>query len=305
MPIPDYQSLMLPVLGLSRNHEEQPIAKLRMYLAFRLKLSGDELAERLASDSQTVFSSRVAWAVQYLKQAGLLETVRRGVYKITDRGSALLQGDPTEITVQTLRQFPEFLEFLGKGSRSEAEDSAPFDGAAETKDTPEELLENSYQVLRDALAHDLLETIKNGTPAAFEQIVVDLLVAMGYGGSVEDAGKVVGKSGDGGIDGIIKQDKLGLDALYVQAKRWKDVVGSPEIMKFSGSLTKNHASRGVFITTSTFTKDASEFVEAMPQKIVLIDGKQLASLMVEYDVGVSATRTYILKRLDQDYFENL
>lgn len=151
----------------------------------------------------------------------------------------------------------------------------------------------------------MLESIKNGTPAAFEQIVVDLLVAMGYGGSVEDAGKVVGKSADGGIDGIIKQDKLGLDAIYVQAKRWKDVVGSPEVMKFSGSLTKRHANRGVFITTSTFTKDASEFVEAMPQKIVLIDGKLLASLMIEHNVGVSPMRSYTLKRLDQDYFDNL
>ena len=175
----------------------------------------------------------------------------------------------------------------------------------DTKATPEESMESSFQVLRDALVHELLETIKSGTPAAFEQIVVDLLLAMGYGGSVEDAGRVVGKSGDGGIDGIIKQDKLGLDAIYVQAKRWKDGVGSPEIMKFSGSLTKRHANRGVFITTSTFTKDALEFVEAMPQKIVLIDGKQLASLMIENDVGVSPTKEYTLKRLDQDYFENL
>jgi restriction system protein len=147
--------------------------------------------------------------------------------------------------------------------------------------------------------------MKTGTPTAFEQTVVDLLVAMGYGGSVEDAGKVVGRSGDGGIDGIIKQDKLGLDAIYVQAKRWKDSVGSPEIMRFSGSLTKRHANRGVFITTSTFTKDALEFVEAMPQKIILVDGKQLALLMIEHDVGVSPTKVYTLKRLDQDYFENL
>ena len=175
----------------------------------------------------------------------------------------------------------------------------------ETKATPEESLENSYQVLREALARELLETIGNGTPAAFERLVVHLLVAMGYGGSVEDAGRVVGKSGDGGIDGIIKQDKLGLDVIYVQAKRWKDVVGSPEIMRFSGGLTKRHATRGVFITTSSFTKDALDFVEAMPQKIILVDGKQLASLMIEHGVGESSTKTYTLKRLDQDYFESL
>ncbi len=219
-------------------------------------------------------------------------------------GYPLLKGKLGAISVKTLRQFPEFNEFEQKGSESE-QPAVSASALIDPKSTPEESLENSYQILRETLAHDLLEAIKDGTPAAFEQIVVDLLVSMGYGGSVEDAGKVVGKSGDGGIDGVIKQDKLGLDAIYVQAKRWKDVVGSSEIMKFSGSLTKKHASRGVFITTSTFTRDASEFVEAMPQKIVLIDGKQLASLMIEHDVGVSRIRVYTLKRLDQDYFENL
>lgn len=304
MPIPDYQSLMLPVLRLVEDRKEHTVSEMRQRIADQLGLTEGELAERLASDSQTVFANRVGWAVQYLKSAGAIRAVRRGLYGITDRGLSLLKTQPSEITVKTLRQFPEFIEFEGRSSESEqtAEPTAPHD---ETKATPEESLENSYQVLRDALVHELLETIKNGTPAAFERIVVDLLVAMGYGGSVEDAGKVVGKSGDGGIDGIIKQDKLGLDAIYVQAKRWKDVVGSPEIMKFSGSLTKRHANRGVFITTSTFTRDALEFVEAMPQKIVLVDGKQLASLMIEHDVGVSSTKAYTLKRLDQDYFENL
>jgi restriction system protein len=194
-----------------------------------------------------------------------------------------------------LRRFPEFLEFHGKGAVTDGA-ATPDPPPQEVKATPEESLEQSYQTLREALVTELLETIKNGTPAAFEKIVVDLLVAMGYGGSVEDAGKVVGKSGDGGIDGIIKQDKLGLDFLYVQAKRWKDVVGSQEIMKFSGS--------SVFITTS-FSKDALEYVEEMPQRIILIDGRRLASLMIEHNVGVAPAKTYTLKRLDQDYFENL
>lgn len=294
---------MLPVLRLVEDHEKHPLAEIREKIAEELKLSDEELAARQASGSQTLFANRIAWAVQYLKSAALIEAVSRGVYKLTDRGVSILNAKPTEITLKMLRQYPEFLEFEGKGAVSEQ--TIPTTPLSEAKATPEETLANSFQVLRDSLAHDLLEAIQNGTPAAFEQIVVDLLVAMGYGGSVEDAGKVVGKSGDGGIDGIIKQDKLGLDAIYVQAKRWKDVVGSPEIMRFSGGLTKRHASRGVFITTSTFTKDALEFVEAMPQKIVLIDGKRLASLMIEHDVGVSATRSYILKRLDQDYFENL
>jgi restriction system protein len=249
MPIPDYQSLMLPVLRLAGDRKEHSLAEFRQRIGTEFNLSEEELAERLASDSQTVFANRIAWAVQYLKAAMLLKSVRRGVYQITDRGLALLKEKPSEINARTLRQFPEFLEFHDKGSAADvtAVATAP---SPEIKETPEESLEHSYQALREALATELLETIKNGTPAAFEKIVVDLLVAMGYGGSVEDAGKVVGKSGDGGIDGIIKQDKLGLDFLYVQAKRWKDVVGSPEVMKFSGSLTKKHANRGVFITTS-------------------------------------------------------
>jgi restriction system protein len=223
---------------------------------------------------------------------------------------SISKDNPVEIELKTLRQFPEFVRFEGKTSESEVgSESEPTTlqvvQTNDGKSTPEELLENSYQILQDALATELLETIKGGTPAAFEKIVVDLLVAMGYGGSVEDAGKVVGKSGDGGIDGIIKQDKLGLDFLYVQAKRWKDVVGSPEVMKFSGSLTKKHANRGVFITTSMFTKDALEYVEEMPQRIILIDGRRLASLMIEHNVGVAPAKTYTLKRLDQDYFENL
>ncbi|HUE00297.1 MAG TPA: restriction endonuclease [Bryobacteraceae bacterium] len=293
---------MLPVLRLAGDRKEHSLGEFRQRIADEFNLSEQELAERLASDSQTVFANRIAWAVQYLKAAVALKSIRRGVYRITDRGLALLKEKPSEINARTLRRFPEFLEFheKGSGSDSPAISTPP---SSEVKETPEESLEHSYQTLREALVTELLEAIRIGTPAAFERIVVDLLVAMGYGGSVEDAGKVVGKSGDGGIDGTIKQDKLGLDFLYVQAKRWKDVVGSPEIMKFSGSLTKKHANRGVF--TSVFTKDALEYVEEMPQRIILIDGRQLAALMIEHDVGVAPAKTYTLKRLDQDYFENL
>lgn len=304
MPIPDYQSLMLPVLRVLADRKEYSVAHIRERIASELKLSNEELAERLASDSQTVFANRVGWAVQYLKAAVAIKANRRGVYQITDRGLLLLKERASEITAKTLRQFPEFVDFHEKSSGAEPA-TAAVSPANETKATPEESLEQSYQILRDALANELLEAIKNGTPAGFEKIVVDLLVAMGYGGSVEDAGKVVGKSGDGGIDGIIKQDKLGLDFLYVQAKRWKDVVGSQEVMKFSGSLTKKHANRGVFITTSWFSRDALEYIEEMPQRIILIDGKHLASLMIEHNVGVAPAKTYTLKRMDQDYFENL
>jgi restriction system protein len=304
MPIPDYQSLMLPILQVIRDQQETPLARLREQMAEQLRLSNEDLAERLASGSQTVFSNRIAWAVQFLKEASAVQAVRRGVYTITDRGLLLLRNSSSGITVKTLRQFPEFLEFQG---------DRPADPAAltvsasqpEAKETPEEALERNSKLLHDALANDLLETVRNGTPAAFEQLVVDLLLAMGYGGSDEDAGKVVGRSGDGGVDGIIKQDRLGLDAVYVQAKRWKDVVGSPELMKFSGGLTGKRASKGVFITTSGFTRDASEYAERLSQKIVLIDGRELASLMIKYNVGVTRAQKYELKRLDQGYFDSL
>lgn len=196
MPIPDYQSLMLPVLRIASDRNEHSLSEIREQIADELKLTEDELAERLASDSQTIFANRIAWAVQYLKSAGALRPVRRGVYAITDRGISLFDSHPSAITVRTLRQFPEFAEFEGKGS--ERENGSVAVTPAEAKATPEESLESSFQVLRDALAHELLEAVRNGTPAAFERIVVDLLVAMGYGGSVEDAGKVVGKSGDRG-----------------------------------------------------------------------------------------------------------
>ncbi|BDC49351.1 restriction endonuclease [Bryobacterales bacterium F-183] len=304
MSIPDYQSLMLPVLRAVADREEYTVAAIRANTAAALGLSADELAERLASGTQAVFANRIGWAVQYLKAAGVIRAVRRGVYQVTDRGLDLLATRPPELSVKALRRYPEFLEFLARaaGNPSAGTVAAPVN---ENKATPEELLESSFKELRLALTRDLLDQVSNGSPAAFEQIVVDLLVAMGYGGSVEDAGKVVGRSGDGGIDGVIKQDKLGLDVIYIQAKRWKDNVGSPEVMKFSGSLTKRHASRGVFITTSSFTKDAMDFVESMPQKIVLIDGLQLASLMIEHNVGVAPAKSYTIKRIDQDYFDNL
>ena len=304
MPIPDYQSLMFPVLEVLNDGKGHAVSDMRQRIAQTLDLSDQELSERLASGSQTVFANRVGWAVQFLKSAGTIRAVKRGVYEINDRGASLLKKRPSGITLKMLRQFPEFVEFEGRRGAPE-QATVPSPSATETKATPEEVLEINFTLLRDALVRELLETISNGTPAAFEQIVIDLLVAMGYGGSVEDAGKVVGKSGDGGIDGVIKQDKLGLDVVYVQAKRWKDVVGSPEIMRFSGSLTKRHATKGVFITTSYFSRDALEYVEAMPQKIVLIDGAKLALFMIDHNVGVAPAKTYVLKRLDQDYFESL
>lgn len=302
VPVPDYQALMRPVLQVTSDQAEHALSVVRQEVAAVIGLPESDLAARLGNGSQTVFANRIAWAVQYLKAAKALETVRRGVYRITERGLELLRDHPADLTVQKLRIFPEFVEFYGG---STIESGEIHDAETPARDTPDETLSRSFELQREALVSEILEAIQNGTPAAFEKLVVDVLVAMGYGGSVEDAGRVVGKSGDGGIDGIIKQDKLGLAEIYVQAKRWKDAVRSPEIMKFSGGLTKRHASKGVFITSSRFTPDAQEYVESMPQKIVLIDGKRLAALMIEHNVGVAAEKTFTMKRLNPTYFEQL
>jgi restriction system protein len=302
--IPNFQTLLAPVLRLTSDQQEHPLAQIRSQVARELNLTEEALAERLARSSQTVFANRIAWAVQYLKAAQALEPVRRSVYKITQRGLSLREANPSGITAQTLRQFPEFREFQGRGdaeSRTEATSPTP----EESVDTPEESLDRSFQIQRDALASDLLEAVHNGSPAAFEKLVVDLLLAMGYGMPAKESGRIVGGPGDGGIDGIIQQDKLGLEEIYLQAKRWKDNVGSPEIMKFSGALTKKNAHHGVFITSSGFTADAIEHVRGLSQKIVLIDGKRLASLMIDHNVGVTPDKTFQLKRLDPTYFENL
>jgi restriction system protein len=307
VPIPDYQSLMSPLLEIASDGAEHTLAELRTQLSARLALSESDLAERISSGTQTVFWNRVAWAVQYLKAAHAIEPVRRATYRITDRGRSLLVSG--EVRVKALRQFPEFAEFAGKGSVDPASDQeviSPSDiQASDSSETPEESLDRNFRLHRDALAAELLESVRNGSPAAFERLVVELLVAMGYGGTDAGAGEVVGKSGDGGIDGIIKQDKLGLDSIYIQAKRWRGNVGSPEIMQFSGGLTKRHATRGVVITPSGFSKDAKEYVQSLPQNIILVDGPQLASLMIEYGVGVVSDKTYTLKQVNPSYFENL
>lgn len=301
MAIPDFQSLMLPILRYLHDGREHEVADIRARIAAEFHISDQDQAVRLPSGTTTLFMNRVGWALTHLKGAQTIRSVRRATYSITERGASLVT--LPAVNMKVLNQFPEYRELRARTANEDNSGlSAP---QLEPKATPEETLESSFEALRDALLSEIQETLTGVTPGEFERIVVDLLLAMGYGGSIEGAGEVVGKSGDGGIDGIIKQDKLGLDAIYIQAKRWADSVGSPEIMKFSGGLTKKHATRGVFITTSTFTKDARDFVQGMPQKIVLIDGRQLASLMIDYNVGVSLRKTYVLKRLDPGYFEDL
>jgi restriction system protein len=306
MAVPDYQSVMLPLLQFaSRKATEISTNEAVDALAKELALTEDDLKELLPSGIQSTFINRVGWASTYMKKAGLLETTRRGFYRITDRGRDLLKKQPKAINVKLLKQYPEFLEFQQlKGTRSGDKTNELKKTPDISTATPSEALEEAYENLRDELADELLGRLKNISPAFFERVVVELLVKMGYGGSRADAGKAIGRSGDGGIDGIIKEDKLGLDVVYIQAKRWdNNPVGRPDVMQFAGALQAQRANKGIFITTSRFTDDARNYVSQIGSKIVLIDGEQLTSLMIEHDVGVSTVSLYPVKKVDSDYFE--
>ncbi len=301
--VPDFQSLMLPVLERLSSGGEQASSVIRQAVSSSLSLSAEDLATMLPSGRQTTFGNRVAWALSYLKQAGLAESPRRGIYRITSRGAGVLAEHPDRIDIQYLMRFQEFVAFR----TSSADISAPVPIAdktlAETTPlTPDEQIRLGYSRLKTNLAAELLERVRQVSPKFFEELVVELLVAMGYGGSREDASSVRGGSGDEGIDGIIKEDRLGLDTIYIQAKRWKENIGRPEIQRFAGALQGQRARKGVFITTSTFTADAGTYAANLQTTIVLIDGSQLAQLMLESGIGVSQTGTVKLLRLDEDYF---
>lgn len=300
MAIPDYQTVMLPLLRALTPGQEISMRELTECLAREFKLTPPEREELLPSGNQSIFENRVGWARTYLKKAGLVDSPRRGCVRITPRGQEVLAMAPDRIDNRFLSRFPEFLEFQGK-----KEEQANVLSAATplVTETPEELLESAYQSLRDQLANDLLATIKSASPAFFERLVIDLLLKMGYGGSRREAGEAMGRTGDEGIDGIIKEDRLGLDIIYLQAKRWSNTtVGRPEIQKFAGALQGQRARKGIFITTSTFTQEARDFVAMIDSKIILIDGKRLAELMIEHNVGVTPVASYDVKRVDSDYF---
>lgn len=300
MPIPDFQSLMLPLLKFTGDSQEHTMAEARDALAQKLSLSESETKELLPSGKQTIFGNRVAWSKVYLSQAGLLESPKRGVFKITTTGISVLKNPPEKITIKFLEQFEEFKEFRyeRKGSKSEkTSDLHP-----EQSNTPEEALEQAAESLKKELSQQLLKQIKQNSPEFFERLVVDLLVKMGYGGSIKDAGQAIGQSGDEGIDGIIKEDKLGLDLIYIQAKRWESSVGRPELQKFVGALHGKRARKGVFITTSYFSQQAMDYVNQVDPSIVLIDGERLVNLMLDHNLGVSVTNTIEIKKLDSDYF---
>ena len=301
MAIPDYQSCMLPFLRYLSDRAEHTLRDAEESLAEHFKLSPAERAELLPSGQQGIFKNRIGWARTYLKKAALLESPKRGVFKITERGIKTLTSNPAKIDAKYLEQFPEFIEFRD-ASKPEIGATAPVE-LLQSKTTPEEAIDLAHQGLREQLAAELLGRILGCSPTFFKQLVVELLVKMGYGGSRRDAGERIGQTGDGGIDGIIKEDRLGLDTIFIQAKQWQGSVGRPEIQKFVGALQGQRAKKGVFITTSSYTADATDYATRIDTKVVLIDGKQLAGLMIDFDVGVAPAATYVVKRIDSDYFE--
>ena len=301
MPVPDYQSLMPPLLELAGDGAEHGYREAIDRMAERFHLSDSERRELLPSGTQPKHDNRVGWAITYLVKAGLLERPQRAKFIITDRGRQVLAATPEAVNTQFLRQYDEFRQFQ-TGSHEPTSTTVEQSDAVDAM-TPEEALEDSYLKLRADLASKLLERTLQCSPAFFERLVVDLLVAMGYGGSRKDAGQAVGRSGDGGVDGIIKEDKLGLDAVYIQAKRWEGPVGRGPVQAFTGSLEGFRARKGVFITTSRFTDEAREFAGRIEKRIVLIDGEQLAQLMIDHSVGVTEAVAYSVKRVDSDYFE--
>ncbi|MFA5939753.1 MAG: restriction endonuclease [Sinimarinibacterium sp.] len=304
MPIPDYQTLMLPVLRLSSDGQEHKFAQAVEDLAEEFQLTAEERNELLPSGAQAVFNNRVGWARSYLKQAGLLDTPRRGYFTISQRGRDLLAKNMDRIDISVLKQYAEFVEFENRTKEKKGEgQSLPSQSRNATSETPEDALAAAYNELRESLEADVLDAVMGASPSFFERLVVDLLVKMGYGGNRQDAGRALGKSGDGGIDGIIKEDQLGLDVIYIQAKRWEGSVGRPEIQKFAGALQGQRAKKGVFITTSTFSREAEQYASVIDSRIILIDGERLGKLMVDHGVGVSTAGVYEVKKLDSDYFE--
>lgn len=302
MAIPDYETLMHPLLSRLADEQTRVVKDVVAQLADEFKLTLEERAQLLPSGGTLTFASRVGWAKTYLKKAGLVQQPKRGLVQITDQGKAALAQQPVRIDVGFLEQFSSFLDFRNS-SREKPISTRLNDVLPLPSDlTPDEVIEAAYQRSISALADEVLERVKACSPIYFERLVVQLLIQMGYGGSREEAGKAVGRSGDGGIDGVINEDRLGLDAIYLQAKRWSNVVGRPDIQQFVGALAGQRATKGVFISTSRFTQEAKDYAANSQYKVVLIDGERLAELMIEHDLGVSVAATYQLKRIDSDFF---
>jgi restriction system protein len=309
MSVPGKQEFMLPLLKIAGDGQDHTVAEAMETLARQLQISDADRDILLPSGRQTRFNNRVNWAITDLRISLLLDRVGRGRFKATPRGLEVLAKNPARIDNAFLEQFDEYRAFKIKKNTTvtaAAGDADEGTDAAGPDVTPDERLDAAYKELREALADDVLDRVRSSTPKFFEHLVVDLLVAMGYGGTQASSAQVVGRSGDGGIDGVIPEDRLGLDMVYVQAKKWENAVGPDEIRKFVGSLGEQKAHKGVFITSGTFTGGARQAAErAMNAKVVLIDGEQLAQLMIDHGVGVADHKPYVVKKLDSDYFEGV
>ncbi|MEB3121729.1 MAG: restriction endonuclease [Snowella sp.] len=303
MPIPTFQSILLPFLDFASDEKQHSLKECIEYLTRYFNLTEDEQKRLLPSGKQTIFFNRVGWSRTHLKKAGLLEYPSRAFFQITPRGLELLKTKPEKITTSLLKQYPEYLDFVGITEIVSKQSDNVTETISDNQQTPEELLEYSYQEIRGNLALEILEKVKSCPPDFFEKLVVELLVKMGYGGSIKEAGRAIGKTGNEGIDGIIKEDRLGLDTIYIQAKRWESVVGRPELQKFVGALAGQGAKKGIFITTSRFSEQAKSYSPKNDIKLVMIDGEELAQYMIDVDLGVSTVSEYKIKKIDFDYFE--
>jgi restriction system protein len=302
--IPDFQTLMLPVLKYIGDNQEHSKKEVVESLSNIMKLSEAEKREMLSSRNQPVFYNRITWVFAHFKAAKIITNEKRGYVQITELGIDILKKNPNTINLKLLKQLPTYVEAMNSWkNKSSVETTSKVEDSDTEVKTPEELIETGHQKIRQSLEQELLSKLKSVHPSFFEKIVVELLVKMGYGGSIAEAGKATRYTNDEGIDGIIKEDKLGLDVIYIQAKRWEGSVGRPEIQKFVGALAGQRAKKGVFITTSSFSKDAETYAKQMDVKIILIDGEDLAQYMIDYNLGVSIQSTYEIKKIDSDYFE--
>lgn len=297
---------MRPLLVVLADGQERSVQTIRDTLAQKFELTAEELEERIPSGRDRTYRNRVGWALTHLKGAAVIESPRRGVYQLSDRGREILAAAPEaeRVDLRTLSGFDEYRQFRSQAGDDSSRTTVvpPTEIVEPTAGTPTERMQSAWQELRGALAADVLDRVCEQTPDFFEQVVLDVLQAIGYGGSRDDAAKRLGRSGDGGVDGVIREDKLGLDLIYVQAKRWANTVGRPDIQQFVGALNGQRASKGVFIATSSFSREAREFADAVNPRVILVDGKQLAELMIDHDVGVTVETTYRVRRVDLDYF---
>ena len=305
MPVPDFQTLMLPVLKALSAREETRLSEVRKRVASAEGLTAEDLQELLPSGRQTVFANRVAWAVIYMHRAGLVERVRRGVYRLATQGQELLDQAPERIDLKLLQNYPAFAKWRSPRTDPPPSGASPAHIQDEPVSTPEEILDEVTRQLREALETEVLDRVRKAEPKFLERIVVHLLIAMGYGGGDTTMGHVIGRSGDGGIDGTIREDALGLDEVYLQAKKYAEgnTVGAGALRNFAGAIDAAGTNKGVFVTTASFTAKAREYVKLSPKRIILIDGEELARLMVAHGVGCRTRIRHEVKRIDEDYFD--